>query len=58
MSTERKPGSRGETARFTGAAKKSDPAFDRDTAVDPEGPKKGSTKIPSRKPGFKKRPRK
>lgn len=57
MSTERKPGSRGETARFSGNAKPAEAPADRSTAVDDEGPKKGSTKIPARKPGFKRRPR-
>lgn len=56
MSTERKPGSRGETARFTGGTKAAStpPPIVRDADEDDPGKKKGSTRAPAKK-GFKKR---
>lgn len=55
MTTERKPGSRGVTERFTKGPKARDSDFGNARGNEPNEVRKGSTKTKSPSKGFKKR---
>lgn len=58
MSTARQPGSRGVTTPRTGLPKGNQaPVLHEQVDEESNAPKKGSTKTPSPKKGFKKKPR-